>query len=77
MTMNWALKMNHLKMQASEAVPRIVHQALQIVGVMGYRNDTRFSLGRLYRDSLSAALMISNERLAAKSASMLLVVKDA
>ena len=77
MGMNWALKMNHLKIQASEAVPRIVHQALQIVGVMGYRNDTKFSLGRLYRDSLSAALMISNERLAAKSASMMLVVKDA
>lgn len=76
MSMNWALKMNHLKMQASEAAPRIVHQALQVIGVMGYRNDSRFSVGRHYRDSLSAALMISNERLAAKSASMLLVVKD-
>ena len=76
MTMNWALKLNHLKMQASEAAPRIVHQALQIIGVMGYRNDSTFSVGRHYRDSLSAALMISNERLAAKSASMLLVVKD-
>ena len=76
MTMTWALKLNHLKMQASEAAPRIVHQALQIIGVMGYRNDSKFSVGRHYRDSLSAALMISNERLAAKSASMLLVVKD-
>lgn len=76
MTMGWALKMNHLKMQASEAAPRIVHQALQIIGVMGYKNDSKFSVGRHYRDSLSAALMISNERLAAKSASMLLVVKD-
>jgi acyl-CoA dehydrogenase len=76
MTMGWALKMNHLKMQASEAAPRIVHQALQIIGVMGYRNDSKFSVGRHYRDSLSAALMVSNERLAAKSASMLLVVKD-
>ena len=76
MTMGWALKMNHLKMQASEAAPRIVHQALQIIGVMGYKNDSKFSVGRHYRDSLSAALMVSNERLAAKSASMLLVVKD-
>jgi acyl-CoA dehydrogenase len=76
MAMGWALKMNHLKVQASEAAPRIVHQALQVIGVMGYRNDSRFSVGRHYRDSLSAALMISNERLAAKSASMLLVVKD-
>jgi acyl-CoA dehydrogenase len=77
MSMMWALKLNHLKMQASDAAPRLVHQALQIIGVMGYRNDSKFSVGRHYRDSLSAALMISNERLAAKSASMLLVVKDA
>jgi acyl-CoA dehydrogenase len=77
MTMGWGLKMNNLKIGASEAAPRIVHQALQIIGVMGYKNDSKFSVGRHYRDSLSAALMISNERLAAKSASMLLVLKDA
>jgi acyl-CoA dehydrogenase len=77
MTMSWPLKMNNLKIQASEAAPRIVHQALQVIGVMGYKNDSPFSVGRHYRDSLSAALMISNERLASKSASMLLVVKDA
>jgi acyl-CoA dehydrogenase len=74
--MAWALKFNHLKISASEAVPRIVHDALQIVGIMGYKNDSKFSMGRLYRDSLSAALMISNERVAGKSASMLLVFKD-
>jgi len=77
MAMSWALKMNNQKIEASEAAPRIVHQALQVIGVMGYKNDSPFSVGRLYRDSLSAALMISNERLAAKSASMLLVLKDA
>ena len=33
-------------------------------------------VGRQYRDSLSAALMISNDRIASKSASMLLVLKD-
>ena len=77
MAMGWALKMNNQKIQASEAAPRIVHQALQVIGVMGYKNDSQFSVGRHYRDSLSAALMISNERLAAKSASMLLVLKDA
>ncbi|HEY4067998.1 MAG TPA: acyl-CoA dehydrogenase family protein [Burkholderiaceae bacterium] len=77
MTMGWGLKMNNLKIGASEAAPRIVHQALQVIGVMGYKNDSKFSVGRHYRDSLSAALMISNERLAAKSASMLLVLKEA
>jgi acyl-CoA dehydrogenase len=68
--------MNTLKIQASEAAPRIVHQALQVIGVTGYNNDSKFSVGRHYRDSLSAALMISNERLIEKNASMLLVLKD-
>ncbi len=72
----WALKFNNLKMAASEAAPQIVHQALQITGILGYKNDSPFSLSRQYRDTLSAALMISNERIAAKSAPMLLVVKD-
>jgi acyl-CoA dehydrogenase len=75
-SVSWALKMNNLKIAASEAAPRIVHQALQITGILGYKNDSKFSLGRHYRDSLSAALMISNDRIASKSASMLLVLKE-
>jgi acyl-CoA dehydrogenase len=76
LSMSWALKMNNLKVGSSEAAPAIVHQALQIGGVLSYKNDSKFSVGRHYRDSLSAALMISNERIASKSASMLLVLKD-
>jgi acyl-CoA dehydrogenase len=76
-SMNWALKMNQLKMACSDAAPRLVHQALQIIGILGYKNDTPFSVGRHYRDVLSAALMVSNGRIAGKSASMLLVVKEA
>jgi acyl-CoA dehydrogenase len=74
--MGWALKMNQLKMSQSEMAPRLVHEALQIVGIMAYKNDSKFSVGRQYRDVLSAALMVSNERIAGKSASMLLVFKD-
>lgn len=75
-SIGWALKLNHLKMSASEAAPRIVHQALQVAGILGYRNDTPYSLGRHYRDVLSASLMISNARIASKSASMLLVFRE-
>ena len=74
-TMAWALRFNNLKIAASEAAPQIVHKALQIIGIMGYKNDSPFSVGRHYRDSLSAALMVGNERILAKSASMLLVTK--
>ena len=75
-SIGWALKMNNLKINASETAPQIVHKALQITGILGYKNDSKFSLGRHYRDSLSGALMISNDRIASKSASMLLVFKD-
>ena len=76
LSIGWALKMNNLKINASENAPQLVHKALQITGILGYKNDSKFSLGRHYRDTLSAALMISNDRIAAKSASMLLVFKD-
>jgi acyl-CoA dehydrogenase len=76
-TIGYALKMNHLKVATSEAAPEIVHRALHIAGVVGYKNDSKFSVSRQYRDVLSAALMIGNDRILSKSASMLLVFKDA
>ncbi|MFO0614007.1 MAG: acyl-CoA dehydrogenase family protein [Polyangiaceae bacterium] len=76
LTIGWALKMNNIKVGASELAPSVVHDALQIVGIQGYKNDGKYSVGRNYRDALSAALMISNERIFAKTASMLLVYKD-
>jgi acyl-CoA dehydrogenase len=75
-SIGWSLKLNHLKIGVSEAAPRIVHQALQVIGIMGYKNDTPYSVGRHYRDVLSASLMVSNARIAAKNASMLLVFKE-
>ncbi len=72
----WALKLNNLKVDVSESAVQIVHQALQIIGIPGYKNDSPVSVGRHYRDVLSAPLMISNERIVAKSASLLLVFKD-
>jgi acyl-CoA dehydrogenase len=74
--MGWALKLNQLKVSCSELAPRIVHEALQIIGILAYKNDSKFSVGRHYRDVLSASLMVSNDRIAGKSASMLLVFKD-
>jgi acyl-CoA dehydrogenase len=76
LNLGWALKFNNLKVASSEAAPAIVHQALKVIGIMGFKNDSKFSVGRHLRDTLSAALMISNERIVAKSASMLLVFKD-
>ena len=76
LSLGFALKMNNLKVSSSEMVAEIVHRALSICGIMAYKNDTPFSLGRHLRDALSAALMIGNDRILSKSASMLLVYKD-
>ncbi|PXW98128.1 acyl-CoA dehydrogenase [Sphaerotilus hippei] len=74
--MGWALKMNHLKVACSEQAPQLVHQALQIIGLPAFKNDSPLALGRHYRDALSAALMIANERIRGKSAALLMVLKD-
>lgn len=76
LTIGWALKMNNIKVSSSEMAPRIVHDSLQIIGIGAYKNDSKLSVGRQYRDSLSAALMISNDRIFSKTASLLLVHKD-
>jgi acyl-CoA dehydrogenase len=72
----FALRMNNLKITSSHLVVEIVTQALRICGTAGYRNDTKFSLGRQLRDAHSAALMIGNDRIQAGSANLLLVNKD-
>ena len=72
----FALKMNNLKVSASQMVVQIVHHAMLICGIMGYKNDSKFAIGRHLRDAHSAALMVSNDRIYATNASMLLVLKD-
>ena len=76
LTIGWALRMNNLKVATSEAAQEIVHEALQIIGISAYKNDSKLSVGRHYRDALSASLMISNDRIFSKTASLLLVYKD-
>ena len=73
--MDWALRFNHLKVDVSTGAHEVVHGALQVLGVSGYRNDSPSSVGRHYRDILSASLMISNTRILAQSAAILTVLK--
>jgi len=75
-SMSFALRMNNTKIAASRAVAEIVLEAIQTTGILAYKNDTPFSLGRHLRDALSAALMIGNDRIHAKNAPLLLVLKD-
>ena len=65
--------MNNLKISVSDGVVQVIQQALMICGIAGYRNDSPYSVGRHLRDALSAALMVSNDRIAASMGKMLLV----
>ena len=74
-TVGYAVRINMLKISASERAPAICTGALSICGMAGYKNDTPFSIGRHLRDTLSGALMIANERIHTTNAALLLVHK--
>jgi acyl-CoA dehydrogenase len=69
------VRMNNLKVSASDAVAGIVGGALRITGISGFRNDGDYSIARLFRDAQGAALMVHNDRITAQTAQLLLVQK--
>jgi acyl-CoA dehydrogenase len=75
-TMAMALRFNNLKLAASEQAPRVCQGAMGVCGIVGFKNDTPFSIGRHLRDSMSAALMVANERLHQTNAGLLLIAKE-
>jgi len=74
-TMAAILRFNNLKLAASEQTPRVCQGVLEVIGIMAYKNDSPFSVGRQLRDSLSARLMVANERIHAVDAGLLLIAK--
>jgi acyl-CoA dehydrogenase len=76
-TMAFALHFNNLKLTASEQAPRVCQGAMAVCGIVGFKNDTPFSIGRHLRDSMSAALMVANDRLHQTNAGLLLIAKEA
>jgi acyl-CoA dehydrogenase len=75
-TLAAALRFNNLKIAASEQAPRICQDAMGVCGIVGYKNDTPFSVGRHLRDAMSAVLMVANERIHQTNAGLLLIAKD-
>jgi acyl-CoA dehydrogenase len=70
------LRFNNLKIAASEQAPKVCQGALGVCGIVGFKNDTPFSVGRHLRDTMSACLMVANERIHQTNASLLLIAKD-
>jgi acyl-CoA dehydrogenase len=70
------LRFNNLKLAASEQAPRICAGVLEVIGIAAYKNDSPYAVGRQLRDTLSARLMVANERIHAVDAGLLLIAKD-
>jgi acyl-CoA dehydrogenase len=75
-TMAMILRFNNLKIAASEQAPRVCQGAMNVCGIVGYKNDTPFSVGRHLRDTMSACLMVANDRIHQTNASLLLIAKE-
>jgi acyl-CoA dehydrogenase len=75
-TMSAVLRFNNLKLAASEQAPRICSQVLEVIGIAAYKNDSPYGVGRQLRDSLSARLMVANERIHATDAGVLMIAKE-
>jgi len=76
MTLAAALRFNNLKIAASEHAADIARGALDVCGIMGFKNDTPYSVGRHLRDTMSGPLMIANERIHETNAGLLLIAKE-
>ena len=72
-SIRFGLRINNLKLEASQKVVDIVSSSMQLAGVPAYKNGTPFSLGRHLRDAHSAAIMIHNQRIVDATASMQLI----
>ncbi|GAC1336077.1 MAG: acyl-CoA dehydrogenase family protein [Beijerinckiaceae bacterium] len=72
-SVGFAVAMNNIKVGASRLAGEIINHAMLVCGILGYKNDTPFSLGRHMRDVLSAPIMISNDRIFGNMSNLLLV----
>jgi acyl-CoA dehydrogenase len=75
-TLGSVLRFNNLKLAASEQAPRVCMGVLEVIGIMAYKNDSPFGVGRQLRDSMSARLMVANERIHASDAGLLMIAKE-
>jgi acyl-CoA dehydrogenase len=75
-TMGSVLRFNNLKLAASEQAPRVCMGVLEVIGIVGYKNDSPFGVGRHLRDTLSARLMVANERIHSVDAGLLMIAKE-
>lgn len=73
----FALRANNLKIATSQLLVEVVGKAMIICGISGYRNDSKFSLGRHLRDAYGAQLMVNNDRIMGQSSTIQVAMREA
>lgn len=71
-----AMMFNALKINAATSTAAITTGALKICGIAGYQEDSTLSMSRLLRDSLSASVMINDDRILANNAQLSLLMRE-
>ena len=72
----FSIRVNNVKITCSELVVDVVGKSLQIVGISGYKNDSKSSLCRQLRDAYGAALMVNNDRIRGHNSTMQAVYRQ-
>jgi len=72
----FVIRVNNLKLNASQLVLDVVSRAMVICGIAGYRNDSRLTLGRHLRDATGAGLMVNNDRILGQNATMQVAIRE-
>jgi acyl-CoA dehydrogenase len=66
-----------VKITCTELVVDVVGMSLANVGISGYKNDSKSSLGRQLRDAYGAQLMVNNDRIRGHNSTMQVVYRQA
>jgi acyl-CoA dehydrogenase len=70
------IRVNNVKITCSELLVDVVGKSLAIVGISGYKNDSKSSLGRQLRDAYGAQLMVNNDRIRGHNSTMQAVYRQ-
>lgn len=74
-TLSFIAELNTIKVSSSQLALEVAQQSLMITGLNGYRNAGPYTIARNYRDLLSAAIMINNDRILGNTSSLLIMSK--
>jgi acyl-CoA dehydrogenase len=72
----FVIRVNNVKLNASQLVLDVVTRAMVICGIAGYRNDSKLTLGRHLRDATGAGLMVNNDRILGQNATMQVALRE-